>query len=182
MTLQATPPITLGDVQAEYGAPSGTPLGAFVRGGAWVPDNAVNSGVPTSVPISLGDLLGSENFTFIKTHDLTAGVSGGNTGMDVNGGYGSLNPTSFKGGQNAVLRFAVLSGTFVIHLDPSGLLQTKWRRLNFESTDGNWNGVQFLQENATFDPNVGGRSQWSFAGQPPFINGVAYQLDWQNFI
>ena len=181
MTLQATPPITLGDVEAEYGAPSGTPLGAFVRGGAWVPDNAVNVGVPTSKPISLGDLLGSENFTFIKTHDLTAGQSGGNTGLDGTGGYGSLVPTTFKGGQNVVIRFAVLSGNFQILLDPSGLLATKWLRLNFESTDGNWNGVQLLAADATFNPNVGGFSSWTFAGQSAFINGTAYQLDWQNF-
>ena len=74
-----------------------------------------------------------------------------------------------------------LAGTFEIKLDPSGLLATKWLRLNFESTDGNWDGVQLLAANATFNPNVGGFSSWTFAGQPAFINGTAYKLDWQNF-
>lgn len=60
MTLQGSKPIALTDIEAEFGAPSGTPLSAFVRGGAWVPDSAANANVPTSPPIKLTDFLGAE--------------------------------------------------------------------------------------------------------------------------
>jgi hypothetical protein len=59
MTLPASPPITLGQVCTEFGAPSTTALGAFLRGGAWVPNTPTNSGVPTALPISLGQLCGA---------------------------------------------------------------------------------------------------------------------------
>lgn len=59
MTLPASYPITLAQVCAEFGAPSNTPLGSFLRGGAYVPNAAPNLGVPTAKPINLGDLLGA---------------------------------------------------------------------------------------------------------------------------
>jgi len=59
MTLQTVKPISLANVRAEYGAPLGTALGAFVRGGAWVPDTSQNIAVPTAKPIALRDLLGA---------------------------------------------------------------------------------------------------------------------------
>lgn len=59
MTLPASRPITLAQVCTEFGAPSNTTLGAFVRGGSWVPNTPGNSGVPTAKPITLGDLLGA---------------------------------------------------------------------------------------------------------------------------
>lgn len=63
MTLPASPPITLGQVQTEFGAPTGTALGAFLRGGAYVPNTPTNSGVPTALPISLGQLCGASATT-----------------------------------------------------------------------------------------------------------------------
>lgn len=63
MTLPTTRPITLGQVCTEFSAPATTHLGAFLRGGAWVPNTAGNAGVPTSLPISLGDLLGASAAT-----------------------------------------------------------------------------------------------------------------------
>jgi hypothetical protein len=59
MTLPTVPPLTLIEIQNEFGAPLGTPLSAFLRGGAWVPDIAQNSGVPTTLPIAILDLLGA---------------------------------------------------------------------------------------------------------------------------
>lgn len=66
MTLPATPPITLAQVRAEFVAPAATPLHAFVRGGAWVPDNATNAGVPSAAPIALHQLCGAANYTPIS--------------------------------------------------------------------------------------------------------------------
>src|SRR5690606_6481191 len=59
MPLQTSPPISLSDVYAEFAAPAGTPLSAFVRGGAYVPDVPANAGVPTAPPVSLLQLLGA---------------------------------------------------------------------------------------------------------------------------
>jgi hypothetical protein len=59
MALPSTPPISMLQVYAEFGAPVGTPLAAFVRGGVYVPDIPVNAGVPAAPPISLLHLLGA---------------------------------------------------------------------------------------------------------------------------
>lgn len=63
MTLPASRPITLAQVCTEFGAPSNTTLGAFVRGGSWVPNTPTNSGVPTAKPITLGNLLGASAYS-----------------------------------------------------------------------------------------------------------------------
>lgn len=76
MTLPTSRPISLGQVCAEFGAPSNTALGAFVRGGAWVPNTPANSGVPTSKPISLGDLLGASAATPLSASLNTSTTSG----------------------------------------------------------------------------------------------------------
>ncbi|KAB2901286.1 MAG: hypothetical protein F9K31_02555 [Dokdonella sp.] len=60
MALPDSYPITLGQVCTEFGAPSTTALGSFLRGGSYVPSNAINNvSVPTSKPITLGNLLGA---------------------------------------------------------------------------------------------------------------------------
>jgi len=59
MALPASPPISLGQVCTEFGAPAGTNLGAFLRGGDHVPNSPANQNVPTSLPISLGQLCGA---------------------------------------------------------------------------------------------------------------------------
>lgn len=59
MTLPASGNLSLSQVRAEFGAPGTTALGAFLRGGAWVPNTGANAGVPTALPISLRSLLGA---------------------------------------------------------------------------------------------------------------------------
>lgn len=49
-------------VIAEFNAPAGTPLHAFVRGGAYVPNIAANSAVPTAPPITLHQLCGASAY------------------------------------------------------------------------------------------------------------------------
>ena len=61
MALTATPPITLSAVCTEFGAPAGTPLAAFLRGGVYVPDTPTNAAVPAALPIALLDLLGASS-------------------------------------------------------------------------------------------------------------------------
>lgn len=62
MTLPSSPPISMDQVLAEFGAPAGTPLHAFVRGGAYVPNITSNSSVPTAPPITLHQLCGASAY------------------------------------------------------------------------------------------------------------------------
>ena len=82
MTLQTTKPISMADIEAEFSAPSGTPLSAFVAGGAFVPPGTTGVGgpVPTAKPISMTDLLGTSNeFVTLLARDIDAGGSGSAT-------------------------------------------------------------------------------------------------------
>jgi len=63
MTLPATPPISMSQIFAEFGAPAGTSLGSFLRGGTYVPNTSPNAGVPASLPISMGQLCGASAYT-----------------------------------------------------------------------------------------------------------------------
>lgn len=59
MTLPASPPITLQQIQDEFLAPRGTSLTSFYRGGAYVPNSPANAGVPTSGSIGTLGFLGA---------------------------------------------------------------------------------------------------------------------------
>ncbi len=177
MTLQLVRPISLADVRAEYGAPFGTSLGAFVRGGAFVPDSPGNVGVPTAKPIALGDLLGSSDFTV--THTMVAGETGGIiTGYDtITGPIGSMVPLNFNG--EFIIRLSANSviDQLTIQLQTPGLLQPFWTSINFVSTDPVWDGVELLSADAAYSDNI--FSQWLYPGDPRvFLNGVTYELGW----
>lgn len=59
MTLPTSGTITLLEIQTEFGAPTGTGLLSFYRGGTYVPNTTANSGVPTSGTISVTDFYGA---------------------------------------------------------------------------------------------------------------------------
>lgn len=60
MAVTNTPPITFTDLRNEFGGGPSDDLGAYVRGGAFVPDGPPqNAQIPTAPPISLGDFYGS---------------------------------------------------------------------------------------------------------------------------
>lgn len=59
--LPAAAPINLLQITAHWGAPAGTGLAAMVRGGAYVPDLPVNSGIPTAPPINALQFLNASN-------------------------------------------------------------------------------------------------------------------------
>lgn len=80
MALPASPPISLLQVCAEFGAPAGTPLTSFLRGGAWVPNTPANAAVPAALPINILQLLGASSAPAsavnINSHTLNALRSG----------------------------------------------------------------------------------------------------------
>jgi hypothetical protein len=73
MALPTSGTLTLQQIYAEFGAPAGTRLTQLVRGGAYVPNNATNAGVPTAPPITLRDFLGASNVppVVINNHTIT---------------------------------------------------------------------------------------------------------------
>lgn len=67
MACPATVPITMADVRAEHGGTTSNKLSDYVRGGAFVPNIPVNNSVPTSVPITLSQLCGSQAAPLVAT-------------------------------------------------------------------------------------------------------------------
>lgn len=70
----------LSDVYAEFGAPAGTGLSQFLRGGPYVPNVAANAGVPTSLPIRLSQLAGAVKYIPISLGGSTV-IQGSTCGL-----------------------------------------------------------------------------------------------------
>lgn len=60
MALQTSGSISLNDIQTEFGGSNPININEYYRGGAYVPDTAANSGIPTSGTISLNDFYGGD--------------------------------------------------------------------------------------------------------------------------
>ena len=178
MTLQAVPPISLTDVYAEYSAPLGTPLSAFLRNGAWVPDTPTNAGVPTVLPITLLDLLGSSVDPAGDLFVMTAGTDAmsGDTGYDDNNGYGSITPTAYLGGFYEVLSLEN-GNVFVVRIAGVVLAANAFTSVQF-LTGANWAGETFLTADATYDnPGGGADSRWEWVGShADFVVGNDYDV------
>jgi len=61
MPLPLVRPISIKDLEAEFLAPPGTPLSAFLKNGAYVPDNIENVDVPVALPLAITDFYGAAN-------------------------------------------------------------------------------------------------------------------------
>lgn len=59
-------PATLESVYTEFGAPQGTGLSAFLKGGAYVPNTSANASVPTALPIQLSQLAGAVKYVNVS--------------------------------------------------------------------------------------------------------------------
>ena len=59
MAIPSSGPISLDDLQTEFGGINPISITEYYRGGAYVANNATNSGVPLSGAISLGDFYGA---------------------------------------------------------------------------------------------------------------------------
>lgn len=182
MTLQLVRPISLGDVIAEYEAPLGTPLGAFVRGGAFVPDSPGNSGVPTTKPISLGDLLGSSNESVFGTNRMTAAGGTPPTGFS-RGNFGSMTPDTVEGFDIDLIQTPITPGFLTVTIRTNADLgQGYFSELRFANTgnDPVWFGTVIESAAANTYFFFGGQAIWSYSVGAPgfFIQGSLYDLEW----
>jgi hypothetical protein len=115
------PPVSLAAVRAEFGAPAGTPLHAFVRGGAWVPDTAQNSSVPTAPPIRLAQLAGAVKYQPVTATAAPTSASGSGSGPNPSGFVISNTVTVTGHGGNAAYTYSwsIISGSVAINAPSS---------------------------------------------------------------
>ncbi len=181
MTLQAVAPLTLIEVQTEFLAPLGTPLSAFLRGGAFVPDTALNAGVPTVLPIELLDLLGSSidpgDVTEVFTMTAEVDGMGASSGYSDNNNLGVMTPdTTLEGWfwRNMIYDEKDVSMN-LINIDPNGPVQDTITSL--EIVGPNWN-ITYFTVDASFSVGGvnGGTWDWLDAGQVLFSDGQNYTI------
>jgi hypothetical protein len=103
------PPTALSDVRSVFGAPAGTPLHAFVRNGAYVPDIPQNANVPTAPPIRLASLAGATNY--VPPSVSVADVFGDTQGGTSNAYIGTANIVASNGQPPYSYQTVYVSGT-----------------------------------------------------------------------
>ena len=178
MTLQLTKPIAMTDIEAEFLAPSGTPLSAFVRGGAFVPDSGANAGVPTSKPIAMTDLLGAANVQE-ETIALTSASGGtGREGYEF-GSFGSINPTTLY----SVLCTSLQTNNNELEIEvDANVGQAFWTTCVIDGpADANWNNVVFTAALAdSFQTGGSTLARWRFdindLWSDKFVQGQVYNF------
>ena len=168
MTLQTDPPLSLTQIYTEFGAPFGTPLSEFLRGGVWVPDISINIGVPTVLPISILDLLGSSATEPTELIVMTAATNPSSMGEQTGysfADYGSIDPQLFRGVQFTEINNNSNNDFIRIHMD--GLqAQDFWDDLTVVGP--NWNEV-FQSALADYSFIAGNtQTRWEF---DPFVHG-----------
>lgn len=117
----------LSDVCAEFLAPATTPLSAFVRGGAYVPNVAQNASVPTSVPINLSQLAGAVRY-------IPVDISGPSSALGETFGLPTSQTTfsdvvhySVTGGNSPSVSWSFVSGdNSMAQTNPGGTLHSQW--------------------------------------------------------
>ena len=166
MTLQATPPLSLTEVQTEFVAPLGTPLSAFLRGGAFVPDTPTNAGVPTVLPIALLDLLGSSVDPAGDLFDLFAQLASSGRSGYVDGSFGSITPDIYRTFFVDTCRYRdnFPSSNFEWRIDTGGAVnQDFFSRITIVGPL--WDVELFTVSATTFDPDDGGLAVWNWEFQ-----------------
>lgn len=111
------PPVQLAQVRAVFGAPAGTPLNQFYRGGPWVPNIAQNNNVPIAPPIRLAQLAGATNYVpmTVTVPNINTDTEGGSTGAYL----GSANIQVSGGAPPFTYNTVHVSGTTFTLINPT---------------------------------------------------------------
>ena len=132
------------------------------------------------MPILHTSTTNRRSFEHVLTHTMVAGLNtpAQTTGLDGQLGIGSINPLAFPDTfGTAIFQFkndavsALVIQLLAVH--PSNF----WTVCQFLSSDGNWDRRTLRSEDFSFT-TPGGFSTWTLAGQPSFVNGITYFLDW----
>ena len=108
-TLPDTGPISLGQLQTEFGGSDPTGMSEYYRGGNEVPDTGATLNIPTTGnPLSLSDFYGTQDVQFRDvSFSLYKSVNGNSSGVGSSTASSTAAPTSFS-----TTRTAVLSASF----------------------------------------------------------------------
>jgi hypothetical protein len=115
-------PATLESVYTEFGAPQGTGLSAFLRGGAYVPNVSQNANVPTALPISLSQLAGAVKYVPITANitPTSLSASGKLSAEPINTGTATCNASGGNG--STTYTWSRVSGATQIQASSAGNL------------------------------------------------------------
>ena len=132
------------------------------------------------MPILHTSTTNMRSFEFIQNYTLVAGLSGAFSGRFLAPDIGSINPLGFPDVfGRAIFNFGNnAAGALEISMDSAGgsVPQTFWNICKWQSVDGNWDGRTLRREDFGFTSNAS--ATWTLAGQPSFLNGVTYFMDW----
>ena len=100
MSIPLTGPVTLAQLQTEFGGTDPVSMNEYYRGGAFVPNSVRNAGIPTSGAISLEQFRGSSK-TATVTYAIIGGGGAGGFGV---GDKGETNRGTFgsSGGNSSI--------------------------------------------------------------------------------
>lgn len=164
MVLQTTGPISLSDIQTEFGGTNPISLNEYYAGGGLTPSgtSGTNGAVPTSGAISLSQFYGTQAALDVQT--VTVGF------LDLNpygqqygfaGGYGSISDgTSNIYGGAAFSSAAYYTISTIVQVAITGTLANSgWTNLKIGSTN-------FTRASATFTSTSPSNWQWTTATNP----------------
>ena len=144
MTTPASPPITMTDVINEFGGTG--ELGAYLRGGSYVPNITGNSGVPTALPIEMAQLCNASKAPTASaspssvsgTGVAPATVTSGSTTCTASGGFApfTYSWTFVSGTALTVNTPTSASTTFSHHFITTGTVNAVYKCV---ATDANGN-------------------------------------------
>lgn len=177
MTLQSTGPISLGDIQGEFGGASPVSLSNYFRGGPNVPNHDNTLPIPTSGAISLTDFYGTS--VDPPQTILTAEITGSQNGFRRLTGIGSIVPDETFNGWD-LEQCTTDTSTFRFSVKPPNQADNNgtWASLSLTGTFVSGTGTMTYVRSArnSFLADTGGASLWQFnmnaLGQ--MINGNQY--------
>lgn len=179
MTLPASGPLTLSDIQTEFGGTNPIGMNEYYAGGGLVPagTSGTYGAVPSSGAISIRNFYGTSNFVPVYIQDVFSDYlyAGNSSSQNINNGINLLSKSGLvwlKGRNSATGNFFTdtLRGT-------NKIIESNWVGAQYTSTDAlnafNSNGFSIGSGNSV---NTSGTNyvSWTFREQPKFFTILTY--------
>ena len=160
MTLPTSGPLSLSDIQTEFGGSNPISLDEYYAGGSYVPagTTGTNGAVPSSGTISINNFYGTTSA--LETHTMTIGLSGSVWGFQT-GSFGALSPTTSS----------IYGGATVNRISATAISDQTFFGINGVVSNSGWstiiiNGTSFSRTAASFS-TAGGISIWTWTDTFP---------------
>jgi len=161
MTLPSSGPLSLSDIQGEFGGSNPIGLDEYYAGGSYVPPGTSGTygAVPSSGAISIQNFYGTS--AILQTISLTIGNSGINYGYNNNFPFGSISPDTLSFAGNAFCDVIASDGTyFYLSSTVGGISQSVFTTLNA-------NGTPFASASAAYTTDGVTYTAWAWGGGNP---------------